>query len=161
MFDRTEIRISSRACRLLFFFISRIAYPCEKPCLDNVESKTQTTQTHTSLPLSTAWFGHAQLACAERLGSRDAVHLYPLTIIKGSGVQLVKRSIALYENVAGLGPRAIGASAQSFHYKTCLFKLKMLQPKKENFQIKIWYFSNFCSKHRLWVLVRTALPRRF
>ena len=28
----------------------------------------------------------------------------------------------------------------------------MLQPKQENFQIKkIWYFSYFCSKHRLWV----------
>ena len=38
--------------------------------------------------------------------------------------------------------------------------LKILQPKKENFQIKkIWYFSYFCSKHRLWVLVRTASLR--
>ena len=26
---------------------------------------------------------------------------------------------------------------------------------------KIWYFSYFCSKHRLWVLVRTASARRF
>ena len=26
---------------------------------------------------------------------------------------------------------------------------------------KLWYFSYFCSKHRLWVLVRTASPRRF
>ena len=26
---------------------------------------------------------------------------------------------------------------------------------------KIGYFSNFCSKHRLWAIVRTASPRRF
>ena len=26
---------------------------------------------------------------------------------------------------------------------------------------KFWYFSYFCSKHRLWVLVRTASARRF
>ena len=40
--------------------------------------------------------------------------------------------------------------------------LKILQPKPENFQIKKFrYFSYFCSKHRLWVLVRTASPRRF
>ena len=26
---------------------------------------------------------------------------------------------------------------------------------------KLWYFSYFCSKHRLWVLVRTASMRRF
>ena len=40
--------------------------------------------------------------------------------------------------------------------------LKFLPPKQENFQIKkSWYFSYFCSKHRLWVLVRTASARRF
>ena len=33
--------------------------------------------------------------------------------------------------------------------------------KTENFQTKKWYFSYFCSKHRLWVLLRTASPRRF
>ena len=39
--------------------------------------------------------------------------------------------------------------------------LKILPPKNENFQIKCFYFfSYFCSKHRLWVLVRTASPRR-
>ena len=47
--------------------------------------------------------------------------------------------------------------------KTRLFKyLKILPPKNENFQIKkLWYFSYFCSKHRLWVLVRTASARWF
>ena len=35
--------------------------------------------------------------------------------------------------------------------------LKILPPKNENFQMKNSYiFSYFCSKHRLWVLVRTA-----
>ena len=33
--------------------------------------------------------------------------------------------------------------------------LKILSPKNENFQKKkVWHFSYFCSKHRLWVLVR-------
>ena len=40
--------------------------------------------------------------------------------------------------------------------------LKILPPKNENFQIKLLiFFSYFCSKHRLWVLVRTASARRF
>ena len=40
--------------------------------------------------------------------------------------------------------------------------LKISSPKNENFQIKkFWYFSYFCSKHRLWVVVRTASTRRF
>ena len=40
--------------------------------------------------------------------------------------------------------------------------LKILPPKNGNFSDKkIWYFSCFCSKHRLWVLVRTASARRF
>ena len=50
-----------------------------------------------------------------------------------------------------------------FITKTCLFKYT------ENFTIekwkfsdkKFWYFSYFCSKHRMWVLVRTASVRRF
>ena len=33
--------------------------------------------------------------------------------------------------------------------------------KMKIFSKKFWYFSYFCSKHRLWVLVRTALARRF
>ena len=39
---------------------------------------------------------------------------------------------------------------------------KILQPKKEKFQVKksdIFHIS--AQKHRLWVLVRTASPRRF
>ena len=39
---------------------------------------------------------------------------------------------------------------------------KILSPKNENFQIKFfWYSSYFCSKHRLWVIVRNASMRRF
>ena len=35
-------------------------------------------------------------------------------------------------------------------------------PKNENFYIKILiFFSNFCSKHRLWVVIRTASVRQF
>ena len=40
--------------------------------------------------------------------------------------------------------------------------LKILPPKKWKFSDKkFWYFSDFCSKHRLWALVRTASTRRF
>ena len=48
--------------------------------------------------------------------------------------------------------------------KTRLFKYieNFTTKKPERFQIKkLWYFSYFCSKHRLWVLVRTASARRF
>ena len=47
--------------------------------------------------------------------------------------------------------------------KTRLFKyIENLTTKKWKFSDKFfWYFSYFCSKHRLWVLVRTASPRRF
>ena len=39
---------------------------------------------------------------------------------------------------------------------------KISPPKTENFHIKkLRYFSYFCSKRRLWVLVRTASERRF
>ena len=36
-----------------------------------------------------------------------------------------------------------------------------ISTKTENFQTKNSYFSYFCSKHRLWVLVRTVSLRRF
>ena len=41
--------------------------------------------------------------------------------------------------------------------------LKILQPKKKRkfSDKKFWYFSYFCTKHRLWVLVRTASMRQF
>ena len=40
--------------------------------------------------------------------------------------------------------------------------LKISPPKTENFQRKNSdIFSYFCSKHRLWVLVRTASARRY
>ena len=45
--------------------------------------------------------------------------------------------------------------------KTSLFKyIEKFTIKKGKFSDKkIWYFSYFCSKHRLWVLVRTASPK--
>ena len=40
--------------------------------------------------------------------------------------------------------------------------LKILQPKKDNFQIKYFdTFSYFCSKLRLWLFIETAWARRF
>ena len=47
--------------------------------------------------------------------------------------------------------------------KTSLFKYtENLTTKNWKFSDKkIWYFSYFFSKHRLWILVRTASPRRF
>ena len=39
--------------------------------------------------------------------------------------------------------------------------LKSLQPKNENFQIKNSDIFHVCSKHRLWILVRTASTMRF
>ena len=42
--------------------------------------------------------------------------------------------------------------------KACLFKYteKFYHQKMKISDKKLWYFSYFCSKHRLWVLVRTA-----
>ena len=37
--------------------------------------------------------------------------------------------------------------------------LKISPPKTDSFQIKILILSYFCSKHRLWVLVRTEYPQ--
>ena len=40
--------------------------------------------------------------------------------------------------------------------------LKILSPKNGNFSDKkFWYFSYLCSKHRLWVLIRTASLKQF
>ena len=39
--------------------------------------------------------------------------------------------------------------------------LKISPPKTGSFQIKFWSFSHFCSKHRLWVLIRNTLVRWF
>ena len=50
------------------------------------------------------------------------------------------------------------------HYENTAYSniLKFLQPKTGKFSDKKFkYFSYFCSKHRLWVLVRTASARRF
>ena len=47
--------------------------------------------------------------------------------------------------------------------KTRLFKyIENFSSKNLKFSDKkLWYFSYFCSKHRLWVLVKTASVRRF
>ena len=56
--------------------------------------------------------------------------------------------------------------AQGLHcpiMKTCLFKYtENFTTKKWKFSDKkFWYFSHSCSKHRLWVPVKTASERRF
>ena len=51
-----------------------------------------------------------------------------------------------------------------FITKTRLFKYIENFTSKKTWKIsdkKLWYFSCFCSKHRLWVLVRTASSRWF
>ena len=48
--------------------------------------------------------------------------------------------------------------------KTRLFKYIEYFTTKKKWKFsdkKFWYFSYFCSKHRLWVLVRTASSKRF
>ena len=51
---------------------------------------------------------------------------------------------------------------KSLRKHACPNILKNSPPKTESFQIKILiFFSYFCSKHRLWVPVRTASARRF
>ena len=53
-------------------------------------------------------------------------------------------------------------SSIPFIMKMCLFKyIELFTSKNWKFSDKNWYFSYFCSKHRLWVLVRTASPRLF
>ena len=52
----------------------------------------------------------------------------------------------------------------TFHYENMPIQIyrKFHLQKTESFQIKKnSYFSYFCSKHRLWVPVRTASERRF
>ena len=52
---------------------------------------------------------------------------------------------------------------KTFITKTCLFKyIENFTTKKWKFSDKnFWYFWYFCSKHRFWVLVRTASARQF
>ena len=45
--------------------------------------------------------------------------------------------------------------------RPCNIQKKILVVKMKNFTGKKRYFSYFCSKHRLWVHVRTASARRF
>ena len=61
------------------------------------------------------------------------------------------------------GMKLTEASIYIYIMKTCLFKYtENFATKKWNFSDKkFWYFSYFCSKHKLWVLNRTASMRRF
>ena len=60
--------------------------------------------------------------------------------------------------------RAFVFAMRPIHYEVTPFQMyRRFHPQKtENFQIKnSRYVSYFCSKHRLWVLFRTASARRF
>ena len=53
-------------------------------------------------------------------------------------------------------------SSVTLRKHACSNILKILPPRNEKkSDKKFWYFSYFCSKHRLWVLVRTASRMRF
>ena len=58
---------------------------------------------------------------------------------------------------------AMALPPTSSHYENTPMQIYRKPPKTEIFQIKkkTDIFSYFCSKHRLWVLVRTASVRRF
>ena len=58
-------------------------------------------------------------------------------------------------------PKGAVISFKTLRKHAYLNILKISPPKSESFQIEILIFSYFLSKHRLWVLVRTASPRRF
>ena len=65
----------------------------------------------------------------------------------------------------GLMDRIYSLNSFLFITKTCLYNFDPLKPHfcivKLGFTgVYIIFFSYFCSKHRLWVLVRTASPRR-
>ena len=66
-------------------------------------------------------------------------------------------------NVRGYVFWRCGSNILCCHTKTRLFKyIEDFTTKKGKFSDKkFWYFSNSCTKQRLWVLVRTASARRF
>ena len=67
-------------------------------------------------------------------------------------------------HLLGMGQLVWGSWYGGSHYENKPIQIynENLPPNNENFQIKkFWYFSYFYSKHRLWVLVRTALSRQF
>ena len=98
--------------------------------------------------------------------------------LKRFSFRLLKFCLALwviaYESGEGFGANSNSkVHGQSANQKICTVLLSALRkhaysnilkilPKKWKISDKkFWYFSCFCSKHRLWVLVRTASLRRF
>ena len=72
------------------------------------------------------------------------------------------RNLNVRSFMCSVFPRATFADFTSLRKHTYSNIWKILQPKKgKKSDKKYWYFSYFCSKHRLWVLVRTASTRRF
>ena len=65
-------------------------------------------------------------------------------VFKGSNVQrkALRHCFALRDQMTALLRKQTYSNLQ-----------KLLSPKNGNFQTKIWYFSDFCSEHRVWSLV--------
>ena len=79
------------------------------------------------------------------------------------GAEIWKISEFLSENLQFLVVTfSIYLNRHVYENTPVLIYRKFHHQKLKIFQIKILiFFSYFCSKHRLWVLVRTASPRRF
>ena len=110
--------------------------------------------------MKTAQFGHCTIAIMY-IGT---IFNKFLPDIRWSNILLVLLFSALTSNtvIKVMSSRSVNLLHTSLRKYVYSNILKILQPKRENFQIKkFWCFSCFCSKHRLWVLVRTASARRF
>ena len=94
-------------------------------------------------------------------GSVFAVLLKTLWIersAKTDQTALMRRLIWIF---AGLSCRKCCAITKTYLYNFDPLKPHFYIYNKTGVYRGIHYFSYFCSKHRLWVLVRTASPRRF
>ena len=84
--------------------------------------------------------------------------VYEIRMNAGEGTFHAKNKRCIYNVNSGY----IYERCKTLRKNAYLNLLKILPPKNENFQMKNSdMFSYFCSKHRLWVLVSTALARRF
>ena len=93
---------------------------------------------------------------SDSLGLRDSEsRLYAVIATERVVTQLVFRCLGK----AVLHDCVLSLTLRKHAYSNTL---KILPPKNDKFSDKtFWYFSYFCSKHRLRVLVRTASSRRF
>ena len=112
------------------------------------------------------YFNPAHRQCCSLHGIASSKTLVPLLTMRNHSLVLhlymTLRVVNLTSHSTLWPVNLVSLTTQLCITKTCLFKYT------ENFTSKTWkisdkklrYFSYFCSKHRLWVLVRTA-SRRF